>query len=72
VLHELDPFEDQKNKAFTDSEEAIEVLLLYLRDVTEKMAASTEADKEEYLREFLQVSQGLFCIYPTCLVSKIN
>ncbi|XP_048737911.1 damage-control phosphatase ARMT1-like isoform X2 [Ostrea edulis] len=56
VLHELDPFEDQKKKAFTDSEEAIEVLLHYLKDLTEKTSTATEEDKEEYLREFLQIA----------------
>lgn len=55
ILHNLDPFEEQKKKAFTDSEEATEVLLHYLRQISEKAASASDDDKEEYLREFLQV-----------------
>lgn len=55
ILHNLDPFEEQKKKAFTDSEEATEVLLYYLRQISEKAASASDDDKEEYLREFLQV-----------------
>ncbi|XP_062608304.1 damage-control phosphatase ARMT1-like [Saccostrea cucullata] len=56
VLHELDPFEEQKMKAFTGSEEAIEVLLHYLQGITEKIVTATEEDKDEYVTEFLQIA----------------
>lgn len=52
----MDPFEEQKKKAFTDSEEATEVLLHYLRQISEKAASASDDDKEEYLRDFLQIA----------------